>query len=80
MFLTAGITVSLLQYCVVKPYQLSDQGNSEGSTALPPHLQCMKCVIPDRQRYLPSEGLAGINYLKDYWGMFMLTHQQTFLA
>lgn len=34
---------------MVKPYQLSDQGNSEGSAALPPHLQCMKRVIPDRQ-------------------------------
>lgn len=36
VFLTVCITVSFLHYCVVKPYQLSDQRNSEGSAALPP--------------------------------------------
>lgn len=75
-----GVLVSLLQYCGVNAYQLSDQRNGEGSAALPPQIQRMKRVLPDRQRRSPSEGLAGRNSQKHGCRMFVLTHQHTFLA
>lgn len=60
-----GVLVSLLQHCGVNAYQLSDQRDGEGSAALPPQVQRMKCVLPDRQRRSPSEGLAGRKSQKD---------------
>lgn len=66
-----GVLASLLQYCGVSAYQLSDQRNGEGSAALPPQVQRVKRVLPDRHRRSPSQGLAGRHSQRHGWRRFV---------